>query len=568
MITFHSVKWKNFLSTGNKPTEVILDQHKTTLVTGINGSGKSSLMDAISYGLFNRSFRKINKPLLVNGINKKNLLVEIQFSTNSIHWKVERGIKPAVFRIYKDGQLLEQDAKTRDYQEFLEKQVIKMSFKTFLQIVILGSANWTAFMSLTSADRRRVIEDLLDIEVFSIMNTLLKEKIQLNKEHQYALDKRIAILDNTLELNKQHVQRQQSLQEEQIAAKRETIKEKQDENLGLTNQIGVAQKNVSILQKKIRDLGDIETRLLSKTNDIRVLEEHRKRVQDQIVFYRDNDTCPTCTQEIEADFKKEILATHEAKDKNIDRAIDVMTVKAVEVRLEIVKRDRLNEKLNDEFRNLQDVQVKMDINNRLISSILEDIDGLQNDTSVVIDETETKNKKGKAKLLDVKLSEQRQLHTQASTLLKDDGIKTQIIRQYIPIMNTLINKYLERMDFFCKFEIDENFNEQITTMSNSAFTYESFSQGEKMRVDLAVLFTWREISRMRNTSPCNLLVLDEIMDSSLDTNGTDEFVAIIAQLTGDNNVIIISHKTEQIGEKFDRVLKVEKTNNFSKYVER
>ena len=564
MITFHRVSWSNFLSTGNNKTTIDLDQHKTTLVAGTNGSGKSSLMDAISYGLFNRPFRKINKPQLVNAINKKKLLVEIEFSTNGIRWKVERGIKPGIFRIYKDGQLLDQDAKNRDYQEFLEKQVIKMSFKTFLQIVILGSANWTAFMSLSSADRRRVIEDLLDIEVFSIMNTLLKEKIQTNKDHQIALDKRLAILDNTLELNKQHQQQQRNKQDQQVAQKRDTAKEKQKDNKKLQKKADVIQKKIAVLQTDISEFDDIETCLNQKTNDIIVLRNHRSKIKEQTDFYNDNDTCPTCTQEIDQDFKQNVLNEHQTKDKSISDAMTKIDQMVAEINEKISKRDAIHQDMQKQFTALQDIQVQIDINNRLVTSILEDIDKLQNDDSHAVDDTETLNKLKKAKILDAKLSEQRHLHAQAQTLLKDDGIKTQIIRQYIPIMNTLINKYLEQMDFFCKFEIDENFNEQITTMSNSVFTYESFSEGEKMRVNLSVLFTWREISRMRNTSPCNLLVLDEIMDSSLDAQGTDEFVSIIAQLTGDNNVIIISHKTDQISDKFDRVLKVEKKKNFSK----
>lgn len=564
MITFHYVQWSNFLSTGNNQTKIVLDEHKTTLVCGRNGSGKSTIMDAIAFALYNKPFRKINKPQLVNSINNKKLVVEIEFTTAGSRWKVVRGIKPTIFRIYKDGNLLEQDAQNRDQQEFLEKQVIKMSFKTFLQIVILGSANWTAFMSLKSADRRRVIEDLLDIEVFSIMNQLLKERVSKNKDNQIILDKHLAILENTLQLNQSHRQQQQNQQKEWIDSKQQTIEQKIEDNQNLAKQTEKLSKKIDTVVEKLEQYQAVDYCYQQKINDIQTLRQKFARGAEQIQFYGDNDTCPTCTQQIDQQFKDTAVDKLTEKQQMISDAIDRITKLTDDLAKQKEQRDSVNKQLKKLQDEQSDIHLQTNINNKLIQSIREEIVQLTNTNVDFVDDTETKKSVKQAKAAAKKLSNQRELYNQAQRLLKDDGIKTHIIQQYIPIMNTLINKYLERMDFFCKFEIDENFNEQIETLHKQVFTYDSFSEGEKMRIDLSLLFTWREISRMRNTSPCNILILDEIMDSSLDQEGTDEFVNIIKQLTGDNNVIIISHKTDQISDKFDRILEVEKHKNFSR----
>jgi DNA repair exonuclease SbcCD ATPase subunit len=566
MITFHRVSYKNFLSTGNNPTTVVLDQDKTTLITGVNGSGKSTLMDVIAYALFNKPFRKITKPQLINTVNNKKLLVKIEFSTGGIKWRVERGMNPNVFRIMKSGKLIEQDANSKNYQEFLEKQVIKMSFKTFLQIVILGSANWTAFMSLPAADRRRVIEDLLDIKVFSIMNQLLKEHVAKNKEHQITLDKKVAILENTLKLNAQHRKKQQDKLDLQIAQKWEMTSAKHRENIELASEISALYDAAKDEQQLLREYDDIQIELPKKIAEKQALEAQQAKISEQITFYQENNSCPTCNQKIDKNFKLGIFEEQKAKIRDIENSVHKVNSAIDEFGRRIKERRVITDRFTKFSEDMQSLKIQVDINKGVIASIKEDIDNMTKDEKTVVDDSETIAKLEQTKEIESRLSEQRYLHTQALGLLKDDGIKTQIIRQYIPIMNTLINKYLERMDFFCKFEIDENFVEKIETRYKKAFTYDSFSQGEKMRIDLALLFTWREISRMRNTSPCNLLVLDEIMDSSLDDQGTDEFVAIITQLTGENNVIIISHDTEHITDKFDRVLKAVKTKNFSKIV--
>jgi len=545
-----------------------LDETKTTLICGKNGVGKSQVMDAITFALFNKPFRKINKPQLVNSINNKNCLVEIEFKIGRIKYVVCRGMKPNIFEIYKNGKLLNQSADNRDYQEILEKRIIGMNYKTFCQIVILGSANWTAFMSLSAQARRNVIEDLLDIEVFSIMNVLLKNKNSENKRKLQDLNTRITILDNTIKLNteyrqslKKNQQKEIDLKQKQIEAQNKQIKEHEIK-------IDILQKEIDELTVKLKEVTKTREQIQKHKNKILQINQIKTKIQKDINFYKKNDNCPTCKQEIPETFKSQIIGKN-VKKENLTQEIS-QKLESILKKLEqyIKEYSDISEKIATKNKELQNHLVSITVSNHVTQNLLKEIKKLDNKQDKFSTDIKNEKKERSQKLKEKeKCINEREIYNVANMLLKDNGIKTQIIKQYIPIMNTLINKYLERMEFFCQFLLDENFNEKIKYRHKDIFSYDSFSQGEKMRIDLALLLTWREISKMRNASPINLLLLDEIMDSSLDSAGTEEFIRIISELTGDNNVIIISHKVDQIGDKFGRMIVVTKKKNYSQFKE-
>lgn len=568
MIVLEKIRWKNLLSTGNTWSEVVLNESKTMLICGENGSGKSTIMDAICFVLFNKPFRKINKPQLVNDINDGDCVAQIIFYDGPTKYQVIRGIKPAIFEIRKDGELINQLADSRDYQEILEKRILQMNYKTFLQIVVLGSANWTAFMALPAAARRKVIEDLLDIEVFSVMNILLKERQANNKITIEDLDNKIAILKNTITLNAKHREEMNVNRANEIERKNNEMDEhdKEIDKLGdandeLNTEIVKLTVELSVLKKQKDKIVDTEGKI---TKAKRII----KQAASSISFYSDNSTCPTCTQPIDEKFKYNIVEAKERIQEEANNIIEKLNSVIKQHRKNLESFEKLVDDLDTYNKYFQYNLTKITVNQKLVGKLIKDIETL---SKKVACEVVSDNGAGD-KLIEVCTEKEalinlRELYNVASFLLKDNGIKTQIIMQYIPIMNQLINTYLERMEFFCQFNLDENFDEQISTRGRNLFSYDSFSQGEKMRIDLALLFTWREISRMRNAAPINLLLLDEIMDSSLDPAGTEEFIGIISQLTDDNNVIIISHKQDQISDKFDKVIVVEKHKNFSHFKE-
>ena len=568
MIILESIRWKNFLSTGNNTTEVKLNEYKTTLISGINGSGKSTIMDAITFALFNKPFRRINKPQLINYINDRDCVVELEFTSGSTRYKVRRGIKPAIFEIYRNDKLLNQNADNRDYQEILEKRVLGMNYKTFCQIVILGSANWTPFMALRGHDRRRVIEDLLDIEVFSVMNTLLKSKVTDSKNRLNDINTRIAILENTIELNKKHREELQRNRQAEIESKKASIEEQGEiaqKAFDLETQLV---KEYAAIQKELEKVGEINRQIGDAKSKKAKAARISKKLDADIAFYEENDTCPTCTQEIDNDFKTRVVSEKTSKKDLAREAITRVDELVGRLEGNLKNFETLQEQANENINQRNKASTQFSVAKKLIAQAEREIAALEKHVEQI--ETTEGNEEEKLDALNQSKSDvlnEREVYGIAGMLLKDNGIKTQIIRQYIPIMNQLINTYLERMEFFCTFELDENFVEQIKTRHKDVLSYDSFSQGEKMRIDLALLFTWREISKMRNSSPVSLLLLDEIMDSSLDASGTEEFLFLITQLTGDQNVVIISHKADQIADKFDKVLTVEKTKNFSHFKE-
>lgn len=568
MIVFESIRWKNFLSTGNIFTEVNLNDTPNALIIGQNGAGKSTILDALTFALFGKAFRKINKPLLVNSVNEKNCEVQIEFSTNGKKYKVVRGIKPTVFEIYCDDVLLNQDSTSKDYQQHLEKFVLKMNYKSFTQIVILGSASFTPFMQLSPADRRVVIEDLLDIQIFSVMNNVVKQKMIAVKEH---LEK------NRLEIAGK--EEKKTYVEKTIERLREN-NESKSESLLLQSRRKMA--DLSEIQKNIAQKEEERDSLIEKAGDQSTLKERHtslvslaskvdtelKRTVKDHNFFCDNNSCPTCRQSINESFKEGELYKSKAKIIELEKSLDDINVQIDDTVSKLNNLDKIISAMNGVKNEITRLKTKQ-------SSIVLQIEDIQNqiadltssDTMLSSNEEELKNVIAEIQRLNeerTSLLDERKYIDVALNLLKDGGIKTKIIKQYLPIINKHINKYLAQMGFFVNFNINEQFEETIKSRHRDEFSYHNFSEGEKMRIDLALLFTWRAIAKMRNSVNTNLLILDEVFDSSLDVNGTDEFLKIMWSMLGDTNTFVISHKQDQLFDKFHKTYRFEKIKNFSR----
>jgi len=555
LLYFKSIRWKNLLSTGNQFTEIQLDKISTTLIVGENGSGKSTILDALCFGLFSKPFRRINRPQLINSINDGGLLVEIEFEIGSKSYMVRRGIKKNIFEIFIDGKRLNQDAKTADQQEYLEKTILKLNYKSFTQIVLLGANHYIPFMQLKSTDRRTIIEDLLDIQIFSVMNNLLKFKISENKEDSQNIEVNrklsVAHISNTEEaindLKKtktnqiQQNERDISNNEEEIDRLNTTIKELMDSISG--------DKTAQTLEEWRGFQSGIERKMMSSENEIE--------------FYEKNDTCSTCNQELGEEHKSKMIAEHHGLLHERGVALLKLGHKIVDLESHLDHVSKIQTAITTNQNQIQAI-------NSYITKLKDQIKEIEAREDDIEDKIrKLRNLKGDLKNCmekQEKLSSQKQLYETAYVLLKDTGIKTRIIKQYLPIMNQLINKYLASMDFFVSFNLDEKFEENIKSRHRDEFTYDSFSEGEKMRIDLALLFTWRTIAKMKNSVNTNLLILDEVFDSSLDANGTDEFLKILNHLTGNQNVFIISHKGDILFDKFKDIIKFEKYKNFSRIV--
>jgi len=568
VITFRVLRWRNFLSTGNQFTEVVLDSHRTTLIVGENGAGKSTILDALSFVLFGKAFRKINKPQLLNSITQKNLTVEVEFSIGHNQYKIIRGIKPSVFEVYQNGNLLNQSAESRDYQEILEKQILKVNHKSFCQVVVLGSATFQPFMQLSSGQRREIIEDLLDLQIFTTMNVLLKDKISFNIESISSSNNEKRLIEEKIKIIKQHLIQIQNSNEQLIEDKKQRIAETNNAITLLNDEYSTLKDNLS---KQENDIGDDKSvsKRLNKLSQLRhQIEAKRSVINKDIKFFKDHEGCPTCKQVIDQGFKEKTIEERTSEIVKIDDALQKL----------IQQYDETNEQLNQIIQmqsNINDQKIEIHRKKTKITSLMDYCDQLQDeiksitksnknvDTSNITDLE--KEKIGIEKKLE-SLIDDRNVMNAASVLLKDTGIKSRIIKQYIPIINKLINKYLSSMEFMCQFELDETFNETIKSRYRDEFSYSSFSEGEKMRINLAILFAWRSIAKMRNSINTNILIMDEVFDSSLDSNGTEEFIRIINDLTSDTNTFIISHKTDQLYDKFERVLKFEKHRNFSRII--
>lgn len=565
MIVFKKIRWRNFLSTGNVFTEIDLCSSKTTLIVGENGAGKSTLLDALSFALFNKPFRKVNKPQLMNTINKKDLTVELEFSIGKHEYKIVRGIKPNVFELYKNGSLLNQDAESKDYQKILEDQILKINHKSFAQVVVLGSASFVPFMQLPAGQRREVIEDLLDLQIFTTMNLLLKDKLAASTAKLTTLDTNTRVLEERIRLMKEHRAQLEANNEKMLAEKNDKISEAENKLAWIETEKARLLAEQEDLKTSMSD----KEKIKDKLDKLRVLEAQistrRKNTDKSLAFFHDTDTCPTCSQGIDHDFKNEMVTT---KKKQLEE-LDTGLIKLVEEKERVLNRineiSAINEKLTDAVMKLNNL---LNQKNQLQEYVLD----LKKDIESVTEAIDEKKITTAEAELDEAIDEynaevdERAVLTAASSVLKDGGIKAKIVKQYVPIINKLINKYLSAMDFFVQFELNEQFEETIKSRFRDEFSYASFSEGEKMRINLAILFTWRAVAKLRNSINTNILIMDEVFDSSLDSGGTEEFMKILTSLTQDTNTFIISHKTDQLWDKFERVIRFEKHKNFSRIV--
>ena len=566
MINFRNVRWKNFLSTGNSFTEIQLDQNNTSLIVGENGAGKSTILDALCFGLFGKPFRVISKSQLVNTINDREAVVEVEFNIGTKEWKIIRGIKPNTFEIYCDDILINQDANSRDYQKYLEQNILRLNYRSFTQVVILGSSTFIPFMQLKAAHRREVVEEILDIKIFSIMAMLMKQKIK-------DISDEIKELDYQFELAVEKIAMQQNYIDDMKANKDKIIKDKLDafdNNQQVlnerTDEVSELETQSNELKEEIKDVDSVN-RKLKKLNNVRatLIEKHKQLTKD-IDFFKNNENCPTCLQDIESSHKESMVSDKEHKIVEIvDGATQLKDqLKEVENRLDeindITKRIRENEVKRAELTS--SITELERYNKRLQDEVSSFEEGSVSETDI----EKLKKMKDHCKGVEESRSKKKEerVYTHAvRDMLDDSGIKTKIIKQYLPIMNQLINKYLMSMEFYVNFNLDENFNETIKSRFRDTFNYASFSEGEKMRIDLALLFTWRAIAKMKNSTNTNLLILDEIFDSSLDGQGTDEFLRILNTLDNEN-VFVISHKGDQLADKFRNSIRFEKVQNFSR----
>lgn len=570
MILFKKVRYKNFLSSGNTFTEIVLNNHRNNIIIGSNGSGKSTILDALTFVLFNKPFRKINKPQLVNSINAKDCLVEVEFDIGKKSYKVIRGMKPNVFEIHVDGTMLNQDAATTDQQNFLEQHILKLNFKSFTQIVVLGSSTFIPFMQLPLASRREIIEDLLDIQVFSTMNVKLKDRIkQLNEE--------IKFNEKDLDLVDHKIQVQENLISELEAQSESLISEKDTKITELLGKCQFLDAETEEIKTAIDELLDDISHKDTVESKLEKFKEFKYKFKTKITtldkenkFYQDNDNCPTCKQTLDESFKLEKISKNNSAIEETQKAWEQLEQEV--------------SKIHDQMNSIQEIikeiaNKKSDIkNNKNHKSILEnEIAQLKSEIQTIQERKNNSSKekkdletlqKAKTKLLEVSASnkELKDYYSVSANLLKDTGIKTRIIKRYLPVMNKLINQYLTQMDFSVNFTLSESFEETIKSRYRDVFSYSSFSEGEKSRIDIALMLTWRSVAKLKNSVDTNLLILDEIFDSSLDSTGTDELSFILRTFTQDINLFIISHR-EHMVEKFDRVLKFGKTKNFSKMEE-
>lgn len=569
MIRFKTIRWKNFLSTGNQWTELNFEKNDTTLIIGTNGSGKSTLLDALTFSLFNKPFRKINKPQLINSTNEKDCRVEIDFQVGTREFKVVRGIKPAIFEIWADGKMLNQDAAAADQQKYLENNILKLNYKSFTQIVILGSAGFTPFMQLSAQNRREVIEDLLDIRIFSSMNSIIKDKIRQNREDVKLLSLKKDNLSDKVDMQKGFIDHLEMEANQEIIKKtlkvdelKVNITQIEDHTKTLTrveNGQRSKMEELSFDKTKIKKLGGLRGKITQKVSTL----------TKELEFFESNTVCPTCTQSIEDEFRLNKIADAQSKETELTQGLNDLETAIKQEEEREFQWIALSKEVS---------QLSHDIsqNNTRISGIQQQIGDLGNEIQTITSQLQNRNSEHE-KLTSlqeqlntvydelVKKKEDNQYKDFVYSLLRDGGVKSKIIKKYLPLINKQVNKYLQMMDFYINFTLDEEFNEKVQSPIHEDFSYASFSEGEKMRIDLALLFTWREVAAFKNSTNTNLLIMDEVFDSSLDGFGTYEFLKIIRYVIKGANTFIISHK-DGLQDKFDNVIQFEKVKGFSRMV--
>ncbi|WJZ48386.1 recombination endonuclease subunit [Synechococcus phage DSL-LC02] len=567
MICFKKIRWRNFLSTGNQFTEISFTDHATTLIVGTNGAGKSTVLDALTFVLFNKPFRRINKPQLLNSQNEKDCLVEIEFSTASVDWLIRRGMKPNIFEIYRNGQMLSQSSDAKDDQRNLEQNILKLNYKSFTQIVVLGSSTFVPFMQLPAAHRREVIEDLLDIKVFSSMNGIVKDRIRSFNEEIRTIESNKNLISEKIGMQKNFIAELESSGNTKINTNKEKIAKLEDE-------IGDFMSHNSTVESTLSEKTTLQEQLITDGSKLVKLNNLKGKISQKIStitkeykFFQENTVCPTCTQSIEDEFRLNKITDAQNKTEELEQGFKDLeqTIKEEE------QRERQFNTLSKEITSLTH---EISQNNTKISGCQRQIRDLESEVQTIAEQLQNRNSEheklklfqkdlqDKTKELSTK-KEQIVYHDFIYSLLKDGGVKSKIIKNYLPLINQQVNRYLQMMDFYINFQLDEEFNESIKSPLHENFSYASFSEGEKMRVDLSLLFTWREVARIKNSVNTNLLIMDEVFDSSLDGFGTDEFLKIIRYIIKDANIFVISHKSD-LNDKFEHVLKFEKVKGFSK----
>lgn len=566
MIVFRKIFWKNLLSTGNSGIEIQLDSSKTCILFGPSGSGKSTLLDAITFCLFNKPFRNINKPKLVNGMNEGDCVVIVEFDVNGKSYKIVRGIKPNIFEIYENGILFNQDSNSRDYQAVLEQQILKINYKTFLQVVMLGAANFTPFMQLKPQDRRLIIEDLLDIQIFSVMNNLLKEKFSVNKQKLIDLDIRLSTVEQKIELTSRYIKTLENQKNDRIEEIKEQIKKFVDLNSGLIESKKLLEQQKSNIL--VESLSSIES-AFKKYNEIEVtLKNNKTRLSRDIEFYKTNDWCNTCKQSISQDVKEREISTKETAIVEIEDGLSNLKTATTDLLAKKTKILEDQESVKKIDQQIKEINVSIKYYQDAIQKNLDDIEKIKtsNDELIVYQEELANHESEKANLTSDKHQtiKDQQIMDYANLILKDSGVKSKIVKEYVPYINKYVNLFLNSMSFFVTFKLDENFEEQIKSKGRDFFSYENFSEGERQRLDLALLFTWRCIAKAKNSINTNLLIMDEVLDSYLDTSATENVLSIFKEsIFDDTNIIVISHK-ENIVDKFDKVIKYKIEKGFSK----
>jgi len=565
MIHFETVRWKNFLSTGNNFTEIQLDRNSTTLIIGENGAGKSTILDALCFGLFGKPFRSINKPQLLNSVNGSAAIVEVEFRIGTKKVKVIRGIKPNVFEIHVNGKLYNQDANSRDYQKYLEQQILKLNYRSFTQVVILGSSTFIPFMQLKSKHRREVVEEILDIQIFSLMNMLLKQQLKTISDDMRDVDYQYSLSQEKIALQEKYIADVEQNREKLIKEKTFLIAGNEEEIFNKRSRISDLEDDTSKMHEKISNSAKIEEKF-SKLKDIQSQLKEKHRAHTKLInFFESNEDCPVCQQHIDESFKEDMIAKENSKSEKLSSGMGELLeeLKQTQAKVNVI---------NEVNQNIQTNRVEIAKENSSLVQLEKFNSTLQTEINELQSCKVNKSDHGKLNELkeilsgfDMQKSKLREDQTYAEAaknMLQDTGIKTKIIKQYLPIMNKLINTYLTSMEFYVNFTLDENFEETIKSRYRDEFSYASFSEGEKMRIDLALLFTWRAVAKMKNSTNTNLLILDEIFDSSLDGTGTDEFLKILNTL-GDENVFVISHKQDALADKFRSTIRFEKVKNFS-----